>query len=62
MVVTIGGLFIFLRTGGNTAAALVSTASYSTVFFAALIAYQRVTRIPWREFVPTPARLRAIAR
>jgi O-antigen/teichoic acid export membrane protein len=62
MVVTIGGLFIFLRTGGITAAALVSTASYSTVFFAALIAYQRVTRIPWREFVPTPARLRAIAR
>jgi O-antigen/teichoic acid export membrane protein len=62
MVVTIAGLFIFLRTGGITAAALVSTASYSTVFFAALIAYQRVTGIPWREFVPTPARVRAIAR
>jgi O-antigen/teichoic acid export membrane protein len=62
MLVTICGLFIFLRTGGITAAALVSTASYSTVFFAALIAYQRVTRVPWREFVPTPARLRAIAR
>jgi O-antigen/teichoic acid export membrane protein len=62
MIVTIAGLFIFLRTGGITAAALVSTASYSAVFFAALIAYQRVTGVPWREFVPTPARLRAIAR
>jgi O-antigen/teichoic acid export membrane protein len=62
MVVTIAGLFIFLRSGGITAAALVSTASYSAVFFAALIAYQRVTGVPWREFVPTPARLRAIAR
>jgi O-antigen/teichoic acid export membrane protein len=62
MVVTIAGLFIFLRTGGITAAALVSTASYSAVFFAALVAYQRVTGISWREFVPTPARLRAIAR
>jgi O-antigen/teichoic acid export membrane protein len=62
MVVTIIGLFVFLRTGGITAAALVSTVSYSVVFFAALVAYQRVTGVPWREFVPTPARLRAIAR
>jgi O-antigen/teichoic acid export membrane protein len=62
MVVTVVGLFVFLRTGGITAAALVSTASYATVFFAALIAYQRVTGLPWREFVPTPARLRALAR
>jgi O-antigen/teichoic acid export membrane protein len=62
MVVTIIGLFVFLRTGGITAAALVSTVSYSVVFFATLVAYQRVTGVPWREFVPTPARLRAIAR
>jgi len=62
MVVTIVGLFVFLRTGGITAAALVSTASYTAVFLAALIAYQRVTGLPWRQFVPTPARLRAIAR
>jgi O-antigen/teichoic acid export membrane protein len=62
MVVTVVGLFAFLRTGGITAAALVSTASYATVFLAALIAYQRVTGLPWREFVPTLARLRAIAR
>jgi len=62
MLVTIAGLFIFLRTGGITAAALVSTASYSVVFAASLFAYQRVAQVPWREFVPTPARLRAIAR
>jgi O-antigen/teichoic acid export membrane protein len=61
MIVTVVGLFVFLRSGGITAAALVSTVSYATVFFAALIAYQRVTGVAWREFVPTPARLRALA-
>ena len=30
MIVTVVGLFVFLRTGGITAAALVSTASYAT--------------------------------
>jgi len=62
MVVTVIGLFAFLGTGGITAAALVSSVSYAVVFFAALIAYQRVTGVPWREFVPTPTRVRAIAR
>jgi O-antigen/teichoic acid export membrane protein len=62
MVVTVVGLFVFLRTGGITAAALVSTASYSTVFVTSLSAYQRVAGLPWRRFAPTPARLRALAR
>jgi len=62
MTVTVIGLFVFLRTGGITAAALVSTASYSTVFVAMLVAYKRVTGIPWRSFLPTPARVRAFAR
>jgi O-antigen/teichoic acid export membrane protein len=62
MLVTIVGLSVFLRTGGITAAALVSTASYTTVFLASLLAYQRVAGIPWSQFVPTPARLRAVAR
>ena len=62
MLVTIVGLLIFLRTGGITAAALVSTASYTVVFVASLIAYRRVAGIPWREFLPTPTRVRAIAR
>jgi O-antigen/teichoic acid export membrane protein len=62
MVVTIAGLVIFLSTGGITAAALVSTASYSTVFVAMLIAYQRVTDTPWRAFLPSPRRVRELTR
>jgi O-antigen/teichoic acid export membrane protein len=62
MIVTVVGLFVFLRTGGITAAALVSSASYATVFVAMLVAYQRVTKAPWRRFVPTPTRVRDIAR
>jgi len=60
MVVTIVGLVAFLGTGGITAAALVSTASYSTVFVAMLIAYQRVTNTPWRTFLPSPRRVREL--
>ena len=62
MAVTVVGLFVFLRTGGITAAALVSTASYATVFVGALVAYKSVTGTPWRYFVPTPARLRELTR
>ncbi len=60
LVVTVVGLVVFLRTGGITAAALVSTASYATVFVTTLIAYKVVTGMPWRWFVPTPSRLRAL--
>ena len=62
MVVTIAGLVAFLGTGGITAAALVSTASYSTVFVATLIAYQRVTDTPWRAFLPSPRHVRELTR
>jgi O-antigen/teichoic acid export membrane protein len=62
MIVTVVGLFAFLRTGGITAAALVSSASYATVFLAMLVVYKRIAGIPWRRFVPTPASVRAIAR
>jgi O-antigen/teichoic acid export membrane protein len=61
VAVTVVGLLAFLRTGGITAAALVSSASYATVFVATLVAYRRVTGLPWRAFLPTPARLRALA-
>jgi O-antigen/teichoic acid export membrane protein len=61
MVVTVVGLFLFLRTGGITAAALVSTASYATVFVATLVVYKRVSGTSWASFVPTPARVRAMA-
>lgn len=60
MLVTVVGLSVFLRGGGITAAALVSTAAYSTVFAASLVAYKSVHRIPWRWFVPTRRRLRAL--
>ena len=60
MLVTIAGLFAFLRVGGITAAALVSSASYGTIFLASLLAYKGVSGVPWRRFAPTPARLRAL--
>jgi O-antigen/teichoic acid export membrane protein len=60
MVVTVAGLVVFLSTGGITAAALVSTGSYATVFLAMLIAYQRVTNTPWRAFLPSPRQVRAV--
>jgi len=60
MAVTVVGLFVFLRSGGITAAAIVSTVSYATVFVAMLIAYKRVSDTPWRSFVPSPARLRGL--
>jgi len=60
LVVTVVGLVVFLRGGGITAAALVSTASYATVFATTLIAYKVVTGIPWRGFLPTPSRLRSL--
>jgi O-antigen/teichoic acid export membrane protein len=62
MVVTVVGLFTFLSGGGITAAALVSTGSYATVFVAMLVVYKRVAGLPWRGFLPTPARLRELTR
>jgi hypothetical protein len=61
-VVAVVGLLIFVRSGGITAAALVSSASYATVFVATLILYKRVSETPWRLFVPTPAHVRTLAR
>lgn len=60
MAVTVVGLTIFLREGGITAAALVSTTAYTTVFVTALVAYKLVNGIPWKGFLPTPTRLRAL--
>jgi O-antigen/teichoic acid export membrane protein len=61
MLVAVVGLLVFLRTGGITAAAIVSTVSYATVFGATLIAYKVVSRVPWRSFLPTPSRMRELA-
>lgn len=60
MAVTVVGLTIFLREGGITAAALVSTTAYTTVFVTTLVAYKLVSGIPWKGFLPTPTRLRAL--
>jgi O-antigen/teichoic acid export membrane protein len=60
MLVTVAGLFAFLRSGGITAAALVSTASYTTVFAAMLIAYKSITGTPWFAFVPTRRSVREV--
>ena len=62
MVVTVAGLAIFLRSGGITAAAIVSSVSYATVFLATLVAYKRVTGLPWRALLPGRERFRALAR
>ena len=60
-LVTVIGLLLFLDSGGITAAALVSTVSYTTVFVATLFIYKVISRTPWSSFVPTPARLREMA-
>jgi O-antigen/teichoic acid export membrane protein len=60
MAVTVAGLLLFLPSGGVTAAAIVSSVSYATVFATSLVAYKAVARIPWGGFVPTPARVRAL--
>ena len=60
MAVTVVGLFVFLSSGGITAAALVSTASYATVFVAMLSPTSASADAPWRAFLPTPARVREL--
>ena len=62
MVVTVVGLVVFLSGGGVTAAAIVSSVSYATIFVSSLIAYRRVAGLTWGELVPTPRRVRALAR
>jgi O-antigen/teichoic acid export membrane protein len=60
MVITVVGLSVFLRSGGVTAAALVSSAAYATVFLASAVAYTSVTGMPWRELVPSRGGVRAL--
>ena len=62
MVATVIGLIAFLPSGGITAAALVSSASYALIFVASLLAYRALTRLPWGALLPTPAQLRALMR
>jgi O-antigen/teichoic acid export membrane protein len=59
VVVTVAGLVVFLQRGGITAAALVSTAAYGSVFVTALVLYRRVAGLAWRDFVSVGALSRA---
>jgi len=61
MVVTLIGLFVFVPDGGITAAAIVSSVSYASVFVAMVATYLWITGIRGRELVPTRARLRELA-
>ena len=60
MVVTLIGLFVFVPDGGITAAAIVSSVSYASVFVAMVATYLWITGISGRELVPTRARLREL--
>ena len=59
---TVIGLVAFLPSGGITAAAIVSSASYALIFVASLVAYRKLASVPWTHLLPTPARLRALTR
>jgi O-antigen/teichoic acid export membrane protein len=62
MAATVFGLIAFLPSGGITAAAIVSSASYGLIFAASVIAYRALAGLSWSALLPTPARLRALAR
>ena len=62
MAATVVGLIAFLPSGGITAAAIVSSASYALIFVASLLAYAPWRALPWGALLPTPARLRALTR
>jgi O-antigen/teichoic acid export membrane protein len=54
VILTVAGLAVFLRRGGIVAAAVVSTVSYSVVFFLALVLYRRAADVPWRRLFDVP--------
>jgi antigen flippase len=54
-VLTIGGLLLFLESGGITAAATVTTCAYAFVFAVSLVLYRHASGIRWVEFIRAPA-------
>jgi O-antigen/teichoic acid export membrane protein len=60
MLVTVVGLVLFLSGGGVTAAAIVSSASYASIFVASLVAFRSVSGLAWADLLPTPSRVRAL--
>jgi enterobacterial common antigen flippase len=59
-VLTIGGLLLFLESGGITAAATLTTCAYAFVFVISLALYRRATGMAWSEFI-RPAASRSAA-
>jgi O-antigen/teichoic acid export membrane protein len=55
-VLTVAGLLLFLESGGITAAAIVSSCAYATVFAMSLVLYRRIAKLRWRDFV-RPSRI-----
>lgn len=55
LAITIVGLTLFLRSGGITVAALISTIAYCTSFVCALLLYRSSLSFPARELLPVRA-------
>lgn len=62
MVVTVPGLILFLPVGGPTAAAIVSSASYATVFVVMLTTYLRSSGVPLRDLFRVAPWMRDLGR
>lgn len=60
LLITLVGLLLFLRTGGITAAALVSTTSYAAVFGVSAVLFCRASDTQVRALAPTVADLRTM--
>jgi O-antigen/teichoic acid export membrane protein len=53
-VITVGGLIIFLQSGGIEAAAIVTSVAYSLSFLFAAFLYRGVAHLRWRDFLRAP--------
>jgi antigen flippase len=52
LLITAGGLAFFLRSYGIEAAAIISSVSYTFVFFLTAYLYKRAVDLRWRDFLP----------
>jgi O-antigen/teichoic acid export membrane protein len=53
-VLTVGGLVLFLKSGGIVAAAAITTIAYAVVFVISMFIYRHVQGLRWRDFVRVP--------
>ena len=52
---TVGGLLLFLRSGGIEVAAIVTSCAYTTAFVISILLYRHVAELQWRDFLHPPA-------